>query len=119
MATTRPEKITLDATGKSFGRFASEVAHHLRGKHLPDFAPHVNPRVQVEVIHLNNVTFTGKKFRKKTSTHYSGYPGGLNERKLSEQWEKDPERVLREAVRRMLPANRLRKELLKNMIVKH
>ncbi|MFA6512124.1 MAG: 50S ribosomal protein L13 [Patescibacteria group bacterium] len=112
------ELITIDAAKRSFGRVATEVAHHLRGKHLTSFSPNTNPRVKVEVVNLDQIRFTGKKMEQKIYTRYSGYPGGLKKTQLKDRWAKNPERVLRDAVRKMLPVNRLRAELIKNLIVK-
>lgn len=112
------KKVIIDAEGKSFGRLASTVAHHLRGKHLAAFAPNVNPRITVEVIHLSQVRFTGKKLTQKRVKRFTGYPGGLKYTALRDRWAKSPRDVFRESVRRMLPANRLRAQLLKNLVVK-
>ena len=110
--------MTIDAGKRSFGRVASEIAHHLRGKHRAGFTPNENPNVKVEVVNLSAVRFTGKKMTQKLIKHYTGYPGGLKSTLLRDRWKKNPERVLRDSVRRMLSANRLRSKLLKNLIVK-
>lgn len=114
----KEETIIIDAGKRSFGRVASEIAHHLRGKHRAGFTPHENPNVRVEVTNLAAVRFTGKKYTQKMIKHYTGYPSGLRSARLRDRWEKNPEQVLRNAVRRMLPANRLRSKILKNLIVK-
>ncbi len=107
--------IQIDATGQSLGRVASKIAHLLRGKNLPEFQPHILPDQKVVVFNVDKVQFTGKKLEQKKYFHYSGYPGGLRERKMKEVFEKNPNEVLRIAVLGMLPKNRLRKEMIKNL----
>ena len=78
----------------------------------------LNPKVPVEVINIGAARFTGKKFEQKMKIWYTGYPGGLRKKSLRDRWAQNPARVFEEVVRRMLPANRMRKHLLKNLIVK-
>lgn len=106
----------IDATNQSLGRLASKVASILRGKTNPKFQPYKLSNEKVAVQNVERIKLTGKKMEQKRYYHYSGYPGGLKERKLSEVFQKNPEEVLRRAVFGMLPKNRLRKEMIKHLI---
>ncbi len=109
---------TIDASGKTIGRLSTSIAHILRGKDKVDFVPYMISGDKVEVINLDKVIFTGKKFKQKKYYHFSGYPGGLKTKKLSEVWPKDPKFVLKNAVLHMLPKNKLRSKIIKNLIIK-
>jgi|SRR3989344_3329515 len=106
---------TVDATNRSLGRVATEVANLLRGKNLASYMPNELPDNEVVVKNLKNAKFTGNKFSQKRYYHYSGYHGGIKARKLSELWESKPDHVLREMVYRMLPINRTRDKIIKNL----
>src|SRR3989344_1700386 len=108
-------KYTIDATNQSLGRLASKVAVILRGKNLPTYTPNELPVSQVVIANLKNVKFTGNKFNQKKYYHYSGYHGGIKARNLSELWNSKPEEVLRKMVYRMLPINRTRDKIIKNL----
>ncbi len=108
----------IDASNKIFGRLATEIAILLRGKDRPDYQPHILPQIKVVVRDVNKMVFTGKKGNQKIYYHYSGYPGGMKERVLENEFQKNPSRVLRMAVYRMLPKNRLRDKIIKNLIFK-
>jgi large subunit ribosomal protein L13 len=104
----------VDASGKVLGRMASRIAHVLRGKHRPDFTPHLDLGDHVVVINADKVALTGKKASIKTYTHHTGYPGGLKHIKFSDMMKTRPERVIEKAVWGMLPHNRLgRRQILK------
>ena len=104
----------IDATDKVLGRVASEVALRLRGKHKPEFTPHVDTGDFIVIINAGKLRVTGTKATEKTYYRHSGYPGGLRSRTLGDQLERRPEEVIRRAVRGMLPRNRLsRKQLTK------
>ena len=105
----------LDATNQSLGRFASKIAILLRGKNLASYAPSELPNSQVVVKNLKGAKFTGNKLNKKKYYHYSGYHGGIKARGLSELWEKRPEEVLRKMVYLMLPVNRTRDKIIRNL----
>ncbi|MFW5888528.1 MAG: 50S ribosomal protein L13 [Patescibacteria group bacterium] len=111
------QKHQLDAADRAVGRLASDIAILLRGKNKPDFAPHIDMGDIVEVSNVSKMRFTGKKLEQKKYYRYSGYPGGIKETKLSELKEERPEEVLERAVRNMLPANKLRKNMLKRLII--
>lgn len=106
--------LLVDATDKIVGRLASDIAVRLMGKHRPTYTPHVDTGDFVVVINAEKVKFTGKKWEQKKYTWYTGYP---QQRSISatDQLERHPERVLREAVRRMLPKNNLARQMLSKL----
>ena len=108
----------IDATDKAVGRIATQVATYLRGKNKPEFEPHLDCGDIVEVSNLSDLKFTGKKIDQKKYFHYSGYPGGLKERKIKDILENNPGDVLRRAVREMLPPVKFRNAMLKRLIIK-
>ena len=104
----------VDAEGKTLGRMATRIADTLRGKHKPEYTPHVDTGDFVIVINAEKVAVTGNKLRDKRYWRHSAYPGGIRSRTLGEMLERRPEEVIRRAVRGMLPRNRLaRKQLTK------
>jgi len=105
----------LDATNQSLGRLASKVAIILRGKNLASYAPSKLPTNEVVIKNLKNAKFTGNKFDQVKYYHYSGYHGGIKARKLSELWETKPQEVFRKMVYTMLPTNRTRDKIIKNL----
>jgi large subunit ribosomal protein L13 len=106
-----PKWWVADATGKSVGRLARDIAVILMGKHRPTYTPHVDTGDFVIVTNVEKVGFSGKKWGQKVYTRYTGYPG-LRTESAKSLFERDPERVLRMAVRRMLPKNRLARNML-------
>ena len=107
----------VDATGKTLGRLASEIAKILRGKHKPYYQPDVDCGDFVIVINAEKIRVTGKKLEQKKYYWNSRYPGGLKERTLKWMLENKPEEVIRLAVKRMLPKNRLGHRMLKKLKV--
>jgi large subunit ribosomal protein L13 len=108
----------IDAAGKRVGRLASEIAAILRGKHKPEFTPHVDTGDFVIVINAEKVVFTGKKLTNKLYRRHSGYPGGLKTQTAQEILSgKKPENVLYLAVKGMLPHNTLGRAQLKKLKV--
>ncbi|MFH1098920.1 MAG: 50S ribosomal protein L13 [Candidatus Uhrbacteria bacterium] len=105
----------LDASGQTLGRFASQIAILLRGKHKPTFTPHIDNGDIVYVANLSALRFTEKKAIQKRYYHYSGYPGGMKHRTLRDQWAIAPAKVLGDAVYGMLPSNRLRAHMIKRL----
>lgn len=105
----------IDATNQSLGRLASRIAVILRGKISPAYQPHLLPQEKVIVKNIKKVKITGKKLDQKIYRHYSGYPGGMKERKMKNVFDKDPKRVLRLAVYRMLASNKIRSRIIKNL----
>lgn len=97
----------VDAAGKRVGRLATEIATILRGKHKPEYTPHVDTGDFVIVINAEKVVFTGNKLEKKFYYRHSGYPGGLKSVKAADMLIRHPERVMEKAIRGMLPHTRL------------
>ncbi len=108
----------LDADGKTIGRIATRIAYLLRGKNRPDFVYNKDLGGIVEVENIKKVKFTGKKIEQKKYYSHSGYPGGLKEKKIKEVFEKNPGEVLRRAVYKMLPKNKLRDKMIKRLKIK-
>ena len=104
----------VDASGKSVGRLASDIATILMGKHRPTYTPHVDTGDFVVVINVEQISFSGKKWEQKVYTRYTGYPG-LRSETAEEIREKAPERILHMAVRRMLPKNKLARKMLQKL----
>ncbi|HHI96944.1 MAG TPA: 50S ribosomal protein L13 [Thermodesulfatator atlanticus] len=105
----------VDAKGKVLGRLASRLAHRLRGKHRPDFTPHVDVGDFIVVINADKIRLTGRKLDKKLYWRHSGYMGGLKLTPARKMLETKPEELLRLAVKRMLPKNRLGRKMLKKL----
>src|SRR5262245_18361424 len=97
----------VDATDQTLGRLANQLSVIIRGKNKPMFTPHMDCGDYVVVINAEMIRVTGNKLTEKLYYHYSGYPGGLKETSLKDQLRKHPERVLGDAVRRMLTKNLL------------
>ena len=108
-------KHEINAENMSMGRVASQATHYLRGKHLPSFNPRILPQVEVTISNIDKIKFTGQKYAKKVFYHYSGYHGGIRARNLGEEWEKNPQEVLRHIVYRMLPKNKTRNKIIQNL----
>ncbi|MFP4322491.1 MAG: 50S ribosomal protein L13 [Anaerolineales bacterium] len=107
----------FDAQGQTLGRLATQIATVLRGKHKPEFAPHVDVGDYVIVINAERIHVTGRRLDQKLYYRHSQYPGGLRSLTLRQQLDKHPERVLELAVRGMLPRNRLGRQMLKKLKV--
>ncbi len=107
----------LDADGQILGRLASHAAVLLRGKHKPEFTPHVDTGDGVIVINAAKVRVTGLKLEQKMYSRYSGYPGGLTKEPLAHLLERDPAAVIKHAVVGMLPKNRLGRQIAKKLKV--
>ena len=107
----------IDAEGKVLGRLASQVAHRIRGKHNPMFTPHTDTGDWVIVINADKIRMTGNKLDQKQYYRHSGYVGGLRAESASDLLEKYPERIIKAAVRGMLPKNRLGRRLNKKLFV--
>jgi large subunit ribosomal protein L13 len=107
----------VDATGKTLGRLASEIAKILIGKHKPTYTPHVDGGDFVVVINAEKIHVTGKKLNQKVYYRHTLYPGGLKETTLRKMLQEKPEEVIRLAVRGMLPKNKLRDRRMKRLKV--
>jgi large subunit ribosomal protein L13 len=119
---TKPSEIerewyVVDAEGQTLGRLASEIAKILKGKHKPIYAPYLDTGDFVVVINAEKVHVTGRKMDQKMYYRYSGYPGGLTGVTLRDQLKRHPTRVIRSAVRGMLPHNRLGRSMLRKLKV--
>ncbi len=115
---TTPRKWYLvDASGKTLGRLASEVASVLRGKNKPQFTPHVDTGDYVIVINAEKITVTGNKLTDKLYRHHSGYVGGMKTTTLKEMLAKKPTQVIEHAVRGMLPKGALGNQMYKKLHV--
>jgi len=111
------EWVVMDASDQVLGRFATEVARLLRGKHKPEFTPHFDTGDFVVVINADKVKLTGAKMDDKVYYRHSGRPGNLKSETARERMDKYPERVIQAAVWGMLPKNRLGRKLLKKLKV--
>lgn len=107
IATATKEWVIVDAENKVLGRFASEVAKIIRGKHKPNFTPHVDCGDNVIVINADKIRLTGNKWEDKEYVSYSGYPGGQRFISAKDLMAKKPTAIVEKAVRRMLPKNKL------------
>lgn len=107
----------IDAAGVPLGRLAAEVATVLMGKHRPEYTPHVISGEHVIVTNAKQVELTGRKAEQRMKLRYSGYPGGLKAETYGQVREHKPEKLIQDAVRRMLPKNRLSRVMLKNLHV--
>ncbi|MAG21494.1 MAG: 50S ribosomal protein L13 [Candidatus Marinimicrobia bacterium] len=106
-----------DADGQTLGRFASKIAQILRGKHKPTFTPHMDMGDFVIVVNADKVRVSGDKEKSKKYFSHSGYPGGAKQIDLHAMRQRHPDRVIKKAVRGMLPHNRLGRKLLKHLKV--
>ena len=109
--------LVVDADGQAVGRLASFVAQRLRGKHRPIFTPHLDTGDHVIVVNASRVRLSGAKAASKMYRRHSGRPGGLKEIPFERMLERHPERVVRLAVRGMLPKNRLGRSLIRKLKV--
>jgi large subunit ribosomal protein L13 len=105
----------VDADDKVVGRLASRIARVLMGKHRPEYTPHVDTGDFVVVTNAAKVRFTGRKMEDKRYYHYTGYPGGLRERTVSDLLKKKPEDVIHLAIRRMMPKTRMGRAMMKKL----
>ena len=109
--------LLVDAQGEILGRLATQIAHLLRGKNKPTFSPHVDGGDFVIVVNASGVQLTGRKDQQKVYHRHTGYPGGLKETPYRIMLAKHPQRVIKFAVKGMLPKNRLGRRLLKKLYV--
>ncbi len=107
----------VDADGQILGRLATQVAMLLRGKHKPTFAAHVDNGDFVVVVNVEKIQVTGNKPQQKMYYHHTGYPGGIKGEPYRLLFQRRPDRVLKHAVKGMLPKNRLGRKLLKKLYV--
>lgn len=109
------EWYVVDATDQVLGRLAARIAHRLRGKHKPEFAPHMDNGDFIVVVNCEKIRVTGNKLADKKYYRHSGYVGGLKETTLEKLLDTKPHLVLMHAVKGMLPKNRLGRAMLKKL----
>ncbi|MEE2616455.1 MAG: 50S ribosomal protein L13 [Bacteroidota bacterium] len=109
--------VLVDAKGQTLGRLASKVAILLRGKHKPNFTPHVDCGDNVVVVNASKVNLTGKKWEDKTYIRYTGYPGGQRTLTANQLFDKNPSTIIEKSVKGMLPKNKLGAALFRNLHV--
>lgn len=114
-ATVTKNWYVIDAENQTVGRLASRIATIIRGKNKADFTPHVDCGDKVIVLNAGKVKFTGKKYHEKEYITFSGHPGGQKRARAKEIFEKKPTMILFNAVKGMLPGNKLRDVALKNL----
>ncbi len=102
----------IDATDAVVGRLAAQIAPILMGKHRPTYTPHIDTGDYVIVTNVEKVVFTGRKWEQKVYSRYSGYPGGLKQEVAWKLRDRRPERILEEAVRRMMPKSKLGRHMM-------
>ena len=120
--TARPETVVqdwylVDATDKVLGRLATEIATRLRGKHKPEYTPHVDTGDHIVIVNAAKIRVTGDKINQKKYYRHTGYPGGIKETVLSDELENHPERVIERAVKGMLPKNSLGRAMFRKLRV--
>lgn len=115
--TVNKQWVVVDAEGEILGRLSSKIAMIIRGKHKPEYTPHVDCGDNVIVINADKIKLTRNKFTDKTYVRHTGYPGGQRFISPKELMEKHPHRVVEKAVRGMLPKTKLGKQLYTNLFV--
>ena len=107
----------VDAAGKTLGRLCTEIANRLRGKHKPEFTPHVDTGDYVVVVNAEKIVVTGKKATDKLYQHHTGYPGGIKSISFDKLLVKSPEMIIEKAVKGMMPKNKLSRAMLSKLKV--
>lgn len=113
----KPTWYIVDAEGRTLGRLAALLAHYLRGKHKPEYTPHVDTGDCVVVINASKIAVTGNKEKQKMYYRHSGYPGGLKSMSLERMRAKKPENIIYLAVKGMLPRTPLARTMIKKLNV--
>jgi large subunit ribosomal protein L13 len=116
-ADVQKQWFVVDAAGQTLGRLASQIAFVLRGKHKPLFTPHIDCGDYVVVINADKIELAQKRAEQKEYVHHTGYPGGQRFKSFRQMIETHPDRVIEEAVRGMLPKNRLGRRLITKLKV--
>ncbi|MEH6468302.1 MAG: 50S ribosomal protein L13 [Porticoccus sp.] len=115
--TVQHDWFVIDAADKTLGRLAADVASRLRGKHKPEFTPHVDTGDYIVIINAEKVRVTGNKAKDKIYHHHTGYPGGLKSISFEKLIDKAPERAIQSAVKGMLPKGPLGNAMFKKLKV--
>lgn len=113
----RHDWLLVDASGKVLGRLASQIAHRLRGKHKPEYTPHVDTGDYIVVVNAEKLRVTGAKAEQKQYFRHSGYPGGIYQTNFTKLQQRFPTRILEKAVKGMLPKGPLGYAMLKKLKV--
>ena len=113
--TVKRDWYVVDASGKTLGRLATEIARRLRGKHKPEYTPHVDTGDYIVVVNAKDVNVTGNKRSDKMYHHHTGYIGNLKSATFQEMIDKSPEDVIRLAVKGMLPKNPLGRHMMRKL----
>ena len=116
-AEVRRDWYIVDATGKTLGRLSTEIARRLRGKHKPEYTPHVDTGDYIVVVNAEKIRVTGNKLKDKIYYRHTGYIGNLKSINLGKQLDQHPERVIQSAVKGMLPKNPLGRAMFKKLHV--
>lgn len=116
-ADVRREWFLVDADGKTLGRLATEIARRLRGKHKPEYTPHVDTGDYIVVVNAEKIHVSGNKLKQKMYHSNTGYVGNLKTISLEKQLQKAPERVIEHAVKGMMPRNKLGRAMFKKLRV--
>ena len=111
------EWYVVDAENKTLGRLATEIAHRLRGKHKPEFTPHVDTGDYIVVVNAEKIRVTGNKEKDKIYYHHTGFVGNLKSISLGKLRETHPDRIIKTAVKGMLPRNTLGRNMFKKLKV--
>ncbi len=115
--TVRRDWYVVDASGKTLGRLASEIARRLKGKHKPEYTPHVDTGDYIIVVNAEKIRVTGNKLKDKIYHHHTSYIGNLKSETLEKLLDRHPERVIEKAVKGMMPRNPLGRRMLKKLKV--
>ena len=107
----------VDATNKTLGRLSTEIAKRLRGKHKPEYTPHVDTGDYIIVVNAEKVKVTGNKMTDKIYYHHTGYPGGIKSITFDKLIERAPEKIIEKAVKGMMPKNKLSRSMLTKLKV--
>jgi len=107
----------MDCSGKRLGRLSVQVANILRGKNKPEYTPNSDVGDFVVLVNAKNIEVTGNKSENKIYFRHTGYPGGIKQISFKDQLEKDPEKIIRDAVKGMLPKNKLNRQIIKKLKV--
>ena len=113
----RREWFVVDATDKTLGRLATEIARRLRGKHKPMYTPHMDTGDYIVVINAKNIRVTGNKTQDKMYYHHTGYPGGIKEANFEKLQARKPAMIIQKAVRGMMPRGPLGRAMLEKLKV--
>ena len=113
----RGDWFLVNAEGKTLGRLATQIAHRLKGKHKPDYSPHVDMGDHVVVVNAEKIRVTGRKLSDKLYFHHTGHIGGIKQIALDKLLDEHPERVIQFAVKGMLPKNPLGRRMFRKLHV--